>query len=325
MATTTPLPSAKRPLGATGLMVTPLCMGCADLGNMPDVYQYAVPEEQALDLIRAFFRDGLINFVDTAAAYGDGESERRIGAVLRELGGLPDGFVLATKADRDLATGDFGGAQIRRSVERSLRLLGLDRIQLCYLHDLEWTSFERGMAPDGPVQALLRCKEEGLIEHIGLASGPVDVEMAYLQTGLFEALISHNRWTLLNRLAGPLWDACAGLGVAAVNAAPYASGLLASGPAPDARYAYQDVPPPVLERARALQAICAAYGVPLAAAALQFSLRDPRIASTIVGVTRPERLAQTVELARTPILEGMWAELEAVPPIPQDPEAGRWA
>ena len=270
------------------------------------------------------FQSRLINFIDTAAAYGEGESERRIGRVLRELGGLPPGFVLATKADRDLQSGDFSGGQIRRSVERSLRLLGLEQIQLCYLHDLEWTTFEQGMAPDGPVQALLRCKDEGLVAHIGLASGPVDVEMAYLQTGSFEVLISHNRWTLLNRLAGPLWDACGALGVAAVNAAPYASGLLATGPRSDALYAYQTVTPPIRDHARRLQVICAEHGVPLAAAALQFSLRDPRITSTIVGLTRPERLAHTVELAQVPLPDALWTALEAVPPLPDDPEARRW-
>src|SRR5579884_860013 len=124
----------KRPLGSTGLQVTPICIGCAPLGNMPETFAYEVPEERALATIRAVFASP-INFLDTAAAYGDGESERRIGVVLRELGGLPPGFVLATKADRNLQTGEFSGPQMRRSVERSLRLLGLERLQLVYLHD----------------------------------------------------------------------------------------------------------------------------------------------------------------------------------------------
>src|SRR5438034_11519956 len=118
---------ARRPLGKTGLAVTPLCIGCAPLGDMPETFDYGVSEEQALTTIRAIFA-GPINFVDTAASYGDGESERRLGVVLRELGGLPAGFVLATKADRDLYTGEFSGEQMRRSVERSLRLLGLDQV-----------------------------------------------------------------------------------------------------------------------------------------------------------------------------------------------------
>src|SRR5437588_9567925 len=141
-------PLALRLLSSTGLQVTPICIGAAPLGSMPETFAYDVPEERALATVRAFFA-GPFNFLDTAASYGDGESERRIGLVLRELGGLPPGFVLATKADRDLQTGVFTGAQMRRSVERSLRLLGLEQIQLCYLHDLEWTTFEQGIAPDG--------------------------------------------------------------------------------------------------------------------------------------------------------------------------------
>lgn len=118
-------PLALRPLGSTGLNVTPICIGAAPLGNMPETFAYEVPEERALATVRAIFA-GPFNFLDTAASYGDGESERRIGIVLREMGGLPPGFVLATKADRDLQTGSFTGPQMRRSVGRSLRLLGLE-------------------------------------------------------------------------------------------------------------------------------------------------------------------------------------------------------
>ncbi|MGH3088630.1 MAG: aldo/keto reductase, partial [Rubrobacteraceae bacterium] len=100
--------SSRRPLGGTGLMVSPLCVGCAPLGDMTDTYDYSVSEERARETLAAVFESPM-NFLDTAAAYGDGESERRIGAVLKEMGGLPDGVVLATKADRDLATGDFSG------------------------------------------------------------------------------------------------------------------------------------------------------------------------------------------------------------------------
>ncbi len=134
-----PDPLARRPLGSTGLHVMPVCIGAAPLGSMPETFDYGVPEDRALATIRAFFA-GPFNFLDSAASSGDGESERRIGIVLHELGGLPAGFVLATKADRDLQTGDFSGAQMRRSVERSLRLLGQEQLQLVYLHDPEHIS-----------------------------------------------------------------------------------------------------------------------------------------------------------------------------------------
>ena len=323
MTTRPPAPLPLRPLGRTGLMVHPLCIGCAALGDMPDTFTYSVAAEQARATFGAVL-DGPVHFIDTAASYGDGESERRLGQVLRARGGLPDGFVLASKADRDLHTGDFSGAQVRRSVERSLRLLGIDQLQLCYLHDPEHTSFEAAMAPGGPVEALRRCKEEGLVAHIGVAGGPIPMMIRYVETGLFEAAITHNRYTLLYVAEDPFFDACQRLGVAAINGAPYGSGILVKGPGAYARYAYQDAPPAVVERARRLEALCARHGVPLAAAALQFCLRDPRVVSTIVGVSRPERLAQTLDLARRPIPMGLWAELAEVPPATDDPEADRW-
>src|SRR5439155_18305126 len=190
----------RRPLGSTGLLVTPLCIGCGALASMPEDFGYAVPEAQALATLRLAFQSP-INFLDTAAAYGDGESERRIGLVLRELGGLPDGFVLSTKADRDLHTGDFSGEQIKRSVERSLRLLGLDRLQLVFHHDPEHTTFEAATAPGGPIHVLEDFKRQGVIAHIGVAGGPIDMLIRYVETGAFEAVITHNRYTLLNRSA----------------------------------------------------------------------------------------------------------------------------
>jgi D-threo-aldose 1-dehydrogenase len=307
----TPDPTERRPFGRTGLLVTPICIGCAPLGNMPETFGYAVGEEQALATIRAIFH-GPVNFLDTAASYGDGESERRIGIVLRELGGLPAGYVLSTKADRDLQTGDFSGDQMRRSVERSLRLLGLDRLQICYLHDPEHRPFEEITAPGGALDALRRMAAEGVIEHLGVAGGPIDLMIRYVELGCFEAVITHNRYTLLNREAEPLLDLAARHGLAVANAAPYGSGLLAKGPDAYPRYMYREAPPTLLERARRAEALCARYGVPLAAAALQFSLRDPRISSTIVGMTRPERLAQTIELARMPIPDELWRELDVL-------------
>ncbi len=305
------LPLPRRPLGSTGLEVSALCIGCAPLGDMPETFDYSVKEEQALATIRAIFH-GPINFVDTAASYGDGESERRIGIVLREIGGLPEDFVLASKADRDLTTGVFSGPQMRKSIERSLRLLGLDQLQLCYLHDPEHITFEEAMAPGGPVETLQRCQEAGLIANLGVAGGPIDLMTRFVETGIFSVAISHNRYTLLNREADPFWDTCARYGVAAVNAAPYGSGILAKGPEAYPRYMYGQASPEMLERAKKLESICKHHGVPLAAAALQFSLRDPRIASTIVGISRAERLDQTLEFAQLALPPALWQEIAEV-------------
>lgn len=302
----------KRPFGRTGLQVTPICLGCAPLASMPDVF-YPVPEEQALAVLRAAF-DSPLTFLDTAAAYGDGESERRIGIALQELGGLPCGCVLATKADRDLRTGDFSGEQTKRSIERSLRLLGVDHLQIVYLHDPEFatTSFENMMAPGGAVDVLQRCKDEGIIGVLGIAGGPIDLMIRYVETGAFEAVITHNRYTLLNRSANPLLELAARRGMAIVNAAAYNGGILAKGPDMWPRYAYQTAPPEVAARVRHMRKVCQHYQVPLAAAALQFSLRDSRITSTIVGMTRPERVAQTLDLARHPIPDELWPQLDAI-------------
>lgn len=295
-------------LGTTGLRVTNLCLGGAPLGDMPETFAYGVPEERALETVRALL-DSPINFIDTAASYGDGESERRIGIVIKERGGLPAGYVLDSKADRDLQTGDFSGDQMRRSVERSLRLLDLDTIPLMHLHDPEHTTFEAAMAPGGPVEVLQTMKEEGLIAHLGVAGGPIDMEIRYVETGIFDAVITHNRYTLLDQSADPLLTVAHERGLGVLNAAPYGSGMLAKGPDAYPRYQYQQAPPHMIEQAKRLEAICRRHGVSLRVAALHFSLRDPRIHSTIVGMTHPERVQQAVEDALTPVPDALWEEL----------------
>ncbi len=302
-------PLSRRRLGRTGLSVSPVCVGCAPLGNMPETFEYSVSKQRAFDTLRAVFESPL-NFLDTAASYGDGESERRIGQVLEEIGGLPEGCVLATKADRDLHTGDFSGEQMRRSVERSSKLLGLERLQLVFLHDPEHETYEHMMAPGGPVEVLMDLKDEGVIEHVGVAGGPIDLMIRFVETGLFEAVITHNRYTLVNRTAEPLLDIAAAHGVAALNAAPYGSGILAKGPDSYARYEYREAPQEMVEQVRNMEGACREVGVPLAAAALQFSLRDPRVVSTIIGISRPERVRQTLELATHPIPDELWPLLD---------------
>ncbi len=303
--------ASRRPLGSTNLSVSPLCIGCAPLGDMPETFEYGVDEDRAFRTLEAVFRSP-INFLDTAASYGDGESERRIGEVLKRRGGLPEGVVLATKADRDLRTGEFSGDQMRRSVERSLKLLGVDSLQLCYLHDPEHESFGHMMAPGGPVEVLRDLGDEGVIEHLGVAGGPIDLEIRYVETGLFEAVITHNRYTLLDRSAEPLLDVAADRGVALLNAAPYGSGILAKGSDAYARYAYREAPQGMVEKVRKMQEACREFGVPRAAAALQFSLNEPRVVSTIVGVSRPERVGQTLDLAAHQIPGELWERLNSL-------------
>lgn len=321
--TNQPITLSKRPFGATGFQVTPICVGGAPLGDMPETFAYSAPEDQALATIRATFNSP-INFLDTAAIYGFGESERRIGIVIREMGGLPAGFVLATKGDRDPDTNSFSGEQFKRSVEGSLERLGLDHLQYVYIHDPEHTTFEDIMAPGGAFETLRSYKEQGVIGHIGMSGGPIAMLMRYIETGLFSAVETHNRYTLINRSADPLLDLCHQMGVAVANAAPYGSGILAKGPDAYARYAYQDAPEEIVERTRKLAAVCQEYDVPLIAAALQFSLRDPRVTTTVVGMTKPERVQQTIDLATLTLPDELWPALDAVGFDTEDPEANRF-
>ena len=302
---------ARQPFGATDIDVPPISIGCAPLGNMPETFTYGVSEEEALDTIRTAL-DSPIDYLDTAAGYGDGESERRVGIVLRERGGLPPEAVLETKIGREPG-GPFDGDSTKRRLERSLELLGVERLEIVFLHDPEAIGFEAAMAPGGPVETLESYRDQGVIGHLGVAGGPIDLMTRFVETDRFEAVITHNRYTLLNRIADPLLTLGHEKGIAVLNAAPYGSGILAKGPASYPRYAYQKAKDEIVERAREIATICDRHAVPLAAAALQFSMRDPRITSTIVGMSKPERIPDTVELARYPIPDDLWAELAEVP------------
>jgi D-threo-aldose 1-dehydrogenase len=255
---------------------------------------------------------GPINFIDTSNEYGNGDSERRIGQALAEVGGLPEGFVLATKVDPIPGSSDFSGKRVQASVAESLERLGLKRLQVVYLHDPEKMTFEEGTKPDGALEALVRLRDEGVIDYIGVAGGPIDLMLKYFATGVFDTAISHNRYTLVDQSAEPLLDDAARRGIAVVNAAPYGGGMLVKGPDAVPKYCYQPVDAATLDRVRKMQAICASYDVPLAAAALQFSMRESRITSTIVGITEPERVEQTLRLAEWPIPDKLWEELEPV-------------
>jgi D-threo-aldose 1-dehydrogenase len=281
---------------------------------MPDLYGYAVGAERAEATIEAVF-DGPFNFLDTSNNYGGGSAEQRIGAVVRRRG-VPDGFVLATKADADPDTGDFSGDRVRRSVEESLLRLGLDRLAVVYLHDPEYhLTYEEAMAPDGPVEAMVALRDGGVIGHLGVAGGPVELMRRFVATDVFDAVINHNRWTLVNREADPLIRDAADRGVAFVNGAPYGGGMLVKGPDVQPRYAYRETDVSIRAAVRSMQQACADHGVPLAAAALQFSLRDARVTSTIVGVSEPSRVQATLALASLDIPTGLWQELDRfVPP-----------
>ena len=307
-----------RPLGKTGLSVTSLCVGTSALGSFPAQYGYEVGSDQALATLRRVF-EGPINFIDTSNEYGNGgDSERRIGSALASAGGLPRGFVLASKVDPIPGTKDFSGARVRKSVAESLDRLGLDRLQLVYLHDPEKISFAEGMAKGGPVETMIKLREEGLIEHLGVAGGPIDLRLQYLATSVFEAVISHNRYTLVDQSAEPLIEDATRRGVAFVNAAPFGGGMLVKGPDAQPKYCYAPASKATLDRVKEMERLCKAHGVPLAAAALQFSTRDPRVTSTIVGMSDPGRIEQALRLVKYPIPGELWAKLEPLAAVGRD-------
>ena len=309
-------PRDRRPLGRTGLEVSPVCIGTSPLASMPEHYGYEVGEQRAEETISAALR-GPFNFIDTSNNYGDGAAERYIGNMLAAAGGLPPGFVLATKVDAHPDTGDFSGERVRRSAEESLERLGLDRVQLMYLHDPELhLSFAEAMAPGGAVEALVQLRDQGMLGRLGVAGGQVQLLRDFIATGLFDIVLCHNRFTLVNRSAEPLMDDAGQREVAFVNAAPYGGGILARGPGAQPRYAYEPAGEVIRNAVRAMQRACAARDVPLAAAALQFSVREPRVASTVVGVSEPSRIDETATLMAQQVPDELWAELDSltVPP-----------
>ena len=290
---------------------------------MPDTYGYSVNEARARATLDAIF-DGPIGFLDTSRNYGAGRSESRIGAAIKARGGLPKGFVISSKLDRNMDNNLFDGDCAQRSLEQSLKALNVSKIPLLHLHDPEYASDLKDVTKKGgALEALFRMKEQGLCQAVGLAAGRTDVMMPLMRDWDFDAIISHNRFTLLNRNGADMFELAKSRGMTVINAAPYASGILAKGAAKQPLFAYMPAGEDIKSRANAIEALCAKHAVPMGAAALQFSMRSPLIASTICGVSSPERVQQTMDWANCPIPEALWSELAALPFDIDDPEARR--
>ena len=313
----------KLPIGQTGLSVTPICFGTSSLGNMPDTYGYDVSEDRARQTLNAIF-DGPVNFLDTSNNYGFGRSEQRVGDAIKARGGLPEGFVISTKLDRDMETGRFDADRARKSLEESLTRLNVDRVGVLHLHDPEYaTDLSEITGKGGALETLFRMKEEGLADAVGLAMGRIDMMFPLLRDNPFDAIISHNRFTLLNRSADEMFSHAADRDIAILNAPPYAGGVLAKGSEAMPMITYQPAGEEELAPVRAVEDICRQHNTAPGAAALQFSMRDPRVTSTIVGVTSPERIQQTLDWANANVSEETWNALAALPFDENDPEANR--
>jgi len=268
-----------------------------------------------------------VTVIDTSNEYAQGLSEQIIGDALRRRGGVPAGITIATKLDRDPETGSYSAERMRRSLAESRERLGLDVIPLLYLHDPERISYEETFADDGPVRALVAMKEAGEAASIGISGGPAPMLQHYVETGLFDAVITHNRYTLVDRSADELIDIAVSRGVIVVNAAVYGGGALARWPQPVSTYAYQPVHPKVAQAVAAMGDLCEQRGGSLAAAALQFSTRDPRIATTVVGAHTSDHVQQFVADSQLDIADSLFAELDSLAPpgdVWLDPPGSTW-
>jgi D-threo-aldose 1-dehydrogenase len=265
---------------------------------------------------------GPFALVDTSNAYAGGRSEAVLGLALRELGASASARIV-TKVDADPRTGALDRDRVLRSYEESLARLGLDRVGLLHLHDPYTITLAEAASPGGALEGMTELRDSGAVDAIGIAAGPIPLMRSYVDTGLFDALLTHNRFTLVDRSAEPLLDDARRCGMQTFNAAPFGAGILASGPAADASYGYRPAGAALIDWVTRAEAVCAAHGVSLRAAALHFSLRSPRVDSTVVGVSSSRRLAELVALREVVIPDVLWEELEALGPAPSplsDPE-----
>jgi D-threo-aldose 1-dehydrogenase len=282
---------------------------------MPENFGYEVAERDAVELVRATL-DSDIRVIDTANGYSGGRSEQRIGFGIAEHGGLPDDFVVMTKVDS--AGSDYSGERVRHSLAESAERLGIGHpLPVVFLHDPEFHDFDEMTAPGGAVDALVQAKEDGLVAHIGLAGGNVHQMARYLELGVFEVLLVHNRWTLVDRSAASIIEYATEHEIAVVNAAVLGGGILADRTGTVTSYGYRPASEATLQAVVAMRRVCEAWGTDLATAAVRFSTRDPRIATTIVGVSKVARLAPTIEASTLDLPDEFWAELEGMLPAPE--------
>ncbi|TWF77591.1 D-threo-aldose 1-dehydrogenase [Pseudonocardia hierapolitana] len=313
------MPDRMPPLGKLGF-------GGANLGNLFT----EMSDEQAHAVLQAAWDAG-IRYFDTAPHYGLGLAERRLGAFLATK--PRDEFVVSTKVGRRLEPSpetsdesdeeggfvvpadvrrvwDASAGCVRRSLDESLERLGLDRVDVLFLHDPdEYPDMEASVATAVP--ALVALREEGLVRAVGIGSKSVAAHLAGVRAGDLDLLMVAGRYTLLEQPAAPeLIPECRERGIGIAVAGAFNSGLLAtSTPGPGARYEYGDAPAEVVEKAQRLAMVCGKYGVELPAAALQFPLREPVVRSVVLGATEPAHIEQNVARIGEPIPEELWEQL----------------
>ncbi|MGB9183286.1 MAG: aldo/keto reductase [Solirubrobacteraceae bacterium] len=313
---------AGRRLRRSSVVVSPLAFGGAAIGGLYE----AVSEEQAQSTVSRALEVGL-RYLDTAPHYGLGLSERRLGRALR---GRPrDSYVLSTKVGRRLeplgpgetvspegfATSaplkrvwDFSRDGILRSMQESLERLGVDRIDILYLHDPD--AFEPDVYATA-YPALAELRAAGVVGAIGVGMNQAEMLTRLVCRLDLDLVLVAGRYTLLEQSAlDELLPACLERGVGVIAAAPFHGGVLA-GPEPGALYNYRPAPPGLVRRATRMQAVCARHGVPLTAAALQFALGHPAVISVLVGARSVQEVDENARAFTTAIPPDAWDELKA--------------
>ena len=308
-----------RPLGKRGPQVTALGLGCAPLGNL---YR-AISDDDATAVVDAAWNAGIRVF-DTAPLYGNGLSERRLGAALATK--PRDEYVLCTKVGRLLREPPAGVRRdtifaeapaldpvyaysrddVLRSIEESLDRLELDRIDVVHVHDPDDHEDD---AVGGAFPALIELREQGVIGAVGCGMNQWQMLDRFVQRVDLDCVLLAGRYSLLDRSGGDvLLPRCAERGVGVVIGGVFNSGLLAD---PDANttYDYGQAPEPMRDRARDLARVCASRGVSIVAAALQFALRHEAVSSVVVGAQTVAELEADVRAALAPIPPDLWPAL----------------
>lgn len=306
-----------RKIGRTDLSVTEYSFGTAPLGGM---YR-ACPRETAMETLAAAWEAGL-RFIDTAPWYGFGLAERRVGDFLREK---PKGsYVLSTKVGRlqrpvaDDKVPSYGFVDplpfdtdydysydgIMRSVEFSYARLGLNRIDILFVHDIgvythgaERNAVYLRQLFDGGLKALEELKLSGAISAYGLGVNEVPVCLDVIREADIDCILLAGRYTLLDRTATTeLLPLCEKKKTSLVVGGVFNSGILATGPVEGAHFDYMPASREVLEKVSAMETIAGAQGLPLAAPAIQFPLQSPAVASVLLGTAKPSSLIRNMEL-----------------------------
>jgi D-threo-aldose 1-dehydrogenase len=321
--------------------LTELSLGCSQLGNL----HHAIDDDAAAATVDAAWDEG-VRYFDTAPHYGLGLSERRLGAALAsrpradyavstKVGRLleplpvvrgqdPEGFAVAATHRR---VWDFSRDGVRRSLEDSLQRLGLDRVDIAYLHDPD-DHLEQALAAGYP--ALEELRDEGVVAAIGAGMNNASLLSELARNTDVDLVMLAGRYTLLEQGAlDDLLPVCERRGIGVVAAGIFNSGVLArTNPTEEATYDYARAPAEVLDRARRIAAVCERHGTSLPEAAIAFPLGHPAVVSVCVGARSPEQVRRNARLLGAAIPHALWDELREEgllhpdAPVPRAAECG---